>query len=570
MSGKTASGAPPSVPGSPAVKLGAFKLKEEKKDEIAVGSLFRRQKEQGASESSSVAASLRADKTLADMALVRSEKEEVKRKRSEEEGGGEMKPKKIRPENGDLPRRDCVPGESRAEMFKNFEPKKEATKERVKNVKQSDLRKERKAKEEDLNERVKKYKKQDADAGKGKNGRVNGEGSSRPTHSDEEAPKISKAGGKETQKEPNAKNVESETAKKTAPFRDLLRGVVFALSGFQNPLRGEIRGKAMEMGAKYEPDWSSRCTHLICAFANTPKFQQVKTSGGKIVKREWVEECHSRRRRLPWRRFCLDRADRGEESEEEVWEEVAVQRNNANGASRHPVDPYEQDTDEEVEQLKQRDAKEAEDKKRKLEAEKRAEEFKWKEKEKAEEKERVRKEREEKMEETARKKEEAEKVIKEKNSAKAEAICYDMETDEEDEVEHLESKLKLQDNHDSAYDADTDIDEDVAETLRPKTDDLDFPQMPSFFSSLQFFMHGNYDKGEKELITRYIIAFGGKILPVMKKTVSRVITASNWWSDDFKEMLILNPDVIFLRPSWVFACSDQQKLVAEGTHRVIQ
>jgi len=573
VSGKTASGAPPSVPGSLAVKLGAFKLKEEKKDEIAVGSLFRRQKEQGASESSSVAASLRADKTLADMALVRSEKEETKRKRSEEEGGGEMKPKKIRPVNGDLPRRDCVPGESRADMFKNFEPKKEATKERVKNVKQSDLRKERKAIEEDLNERVKKYKKQedvDEDKGKNPNGRVSGEGSSRSTHSDQEAPKISKAAGKESQKEPNSKNVESDTTKKTAPFRDLLRGVVFALSGFQNPLRGEIRGKAMEMGAKYEPDWSSRCTHLICAFANTPKFQQVKTSGGKIVKREWVEECHSRRRRLPWRRFCLDRADRGEESEEEVWEEAAVQRNNANGASRHPVHPYEQDTDEEVEQLKQRDAKEAEDEKKKLDAEKRAEELKWKEKEETEEKKRVRKEREEKMEETARKKEEAEKVINEKNSAKTEARCYDMETDEEDVVEDVESKLKLADDHDSAYDADTDVDDDIAEKLRQKTDHLDYPQMPSFFSSLQFYMHGNYDKGEKELITRYIIAFGGKILPVMKKTVSRVITASNWWSDDFKEMLILNPDVIFLRPSWIFACSDQQKLVAEGTHRVIQ
>ena len=76
-----------------------------------------------------------------------------------------------------------MPGESRAEMFKNFEPKKEATKERVKNVKQSDLRKERKAIEEDLNERVKKYKKQDVDEGKGKNGRVSGEGSSGPTHS---------------------------------------------------------------------------------------------------------------------------------------------------------------------------------------------------------------------------------------------------------------------------------------------------------------------------------------------------------------------------------------------------
>ena len=27
---------------------------------------------------------------------------------------------------------------------------------------------------------------------------------------------------------------------------------------------------------------------------------------GKIVKKEWVERCHSERKRLPWRRFCLD------------------------------------------------------------------------------------------------------------------------------------------------------------------------------------------------------------------------------------------------------------------------
>jgi len=151
-----------------------------------------------------------------------------------------------------------------------------------------------------------------------------------------------------------------------------------------------------------------------------------------------------------------------------------------------------------------------------------------------------------------------------KERASKDANSYDMETDEEvGEVD-----VRLEDDHDSAYDADTDVDEDVAEQLRPKTKDLDFPNIPSFFSSMQFHMHGDYDKGEDELIKRYIVAFGGKVVPLMKRTVARVITASNWWSKDFEELLNWNPDVLFLRPSWVFACSDQGRLVEEGTHRV--
>ena len=63
--------------------------------------------------------------------------------------------------------------------------------------------------------------------------------------------------------------------KMTKKFGKLLDGVVFTISGLQNPLRGEIRGKGLEMGAKYKGDWDKDCTHLICAFANTPKFNQV-------------------------------------------------------------------------------------------------------------------------------------------------------------------------------------------------------------------------------------------------------------------------------------------------------
>ncbi|KAG8229897.1 hypothetical protein J437_LFUL009761, partial [Ladona fulva] len=84
------------------------------------------------------------------------------------------------------------------------------------------------------------------------------------------------------------------------PFNKLLEGVVFVISGFQNPLRGNIRSKGLEMGAKYKPDWENSCTHLICAFPNTPKFMQV-LGKGHIVSKEWIEDSYTQRKRLPWR-----------------------------------------------------------------------------------------------------------------------------------------------------------------------------------------------------------------------------------------------------------------------------
>lgn len=116
--------------------------------------------------------------------------------------------------------------------------------------------------------------------------------------------------------EPKAKKIKVSNTK---PFYQLLEGVTLVISGIQNPDRANLRTKALELGAKYKPDWDSSCTHLICAFVNTPKFNQVKGKG-KIVKRSWIEDCYSQRKRLPWRRYALDRNDKGDESEEEVCE----------------------------------------------------------------------------------------------------------------------------------------------------------------------------------------------------------------------------------------------------------
>lgn len=79
-------------------------------------------------------------------------------------------------------------------------------------------------------------------------------------------------------------------------FAKLMEGVVFILSGFVNPERGTLRSQALEMGAKYQPDWNSESTLLICAFPNTPKFRQVEADNGTIVSKEWITECYKQRK----------------------------------------------------------------------------------------------------------------------------------------------------------------------------------------------------------------------------------------------------------------------------------
>ena len=46
-------------------------------------------------------------------------------------------------------------------------------------------------------------------------------------------------------------------------FSRIMEKVVFAMSGFQNPYRAELRDRAMAMGAMYKPDWGKGCTHLM-------------------------------------------------------------------------------------------------------------------------------------------------------------------------------------------------------------------------------------------------------------------------------------------------------------------
>ena len=82
-------------------------------------------------------------------------------------------------------------------------------------------------------------------------------------------------------------------------FSKLFEDVSFSLSGYVNPERDEIRKKALQMGAKYIADpntTNKRCTHLICAFKNTPKYQQLK-GYSKIVSHAFIENCFDEKTR---------------------------------------------------------------------------------------------------------------------------------------------------------------------------------------------------------------------------------------------------------------------------------
>ncbi|XP_054035348.1 DNA repair protein XRCC1-like [Dryobates pubescens] len=120
------------------------------------------------------------------------------------------------------------------------------------------------------------------------------------------APSSSPRGSNSTPKAPgSAHKGSSSSPKGSSPApkgsgpAPVLGGVVFALSGFENPLRSQLREAALGLGATYSPDWTEACTHLVSAFPRTPKVARARAQGGVVVGPSWIWECQKRQRRLP-------------------------------------------------------------------------------------------------------------------------------------------------------------------------------------------------------------------------------------------------------------------------------
>ncbi|KAK0424299.1 hypothetical protein QR680_008601 [Steinernema hermaphroditum] len=96
----------------------------------------------------------------------------------------------------------------------------------------------------------------------------------------------------------STKNSSQNNSQSLEKIDEILKGVCFSLSGYQNPMRSDLRDKAVEMGAKYCNDWTPECTHLISAFKNTPKMRQIGKSATAVSGR-WIRRCYAEKKRLP-------------------------------------------------------------------------------------------------------------------------------------------------------------------------------------------------------------------------------------------------------------------------------
>ncbi|XP_028638387.1 DNA repair protein XRCC1 isoform X2 [Grammomys surdaster] len=323
----------------------------------------------------------------------------------------------------------------------------------------------------------------------------------------------------------------------------ILQGVVVVLSGFQNPFRSELRDKALELGAKYRPDWTPDSTHLICAFANTPKYSQVLGLGGRIVRKEWVLDCHRMRRRLPSRRYLM--AGLGSSSEEEgdshsesgeddppklprkVWcpnrdkQALLPQRpqpkakTQAAGPNSTPRPPTPEET--KAPSPGPQDSSDTEG------------------------------------EQSGR-----------DNGAEDSG-------DTEDELRRVAKQREQRqppapgENGEDPYAGSTDENTDNEATSEA---DLPIPELPDFFEGKHFFLYGEFPGDERRKLIRYVTAFNGELEDYMSERVQFVITAQEW-DPNFEEALMENPSLAFVRPRWIYSCNEKQKLLPHQLYGVV-
>ncbi|XP_028405454.1 DNA repair protein XRCC1-like [Dendronephthya gigantea] len=339
-----------------------------------------------------------------------------------------------------------------------------------------------------------------------------------------------------------------ESQKREIATNQILKDVIFVLSGFKNPERSNFRDKAMSMGARYRGDWDKACTHLICAFINTPKYSQVKATGkGKIVSQKWVHECLNKRKRLPEKRYKLHGDDDSDDDSTEEEVEIPEQEDHSDKARPTISNCTEQ----------------------KASSSHRQDEM------------------------TTQKKEESILPNADSNAPPVASIENKVNNMDNPE-ESLDSEDKTQIIDDEILDSDYDTEDEIAriskdetdpyncstecesddddddskklnrklkdKTTPPKSPKLDLLNLPDFFSKMTFFLHGEFDSDERRILVRYITAYDGELEEYMSENVKYVITNEDW-DDNFDEALVDNSSLTFVRPKWIFSCHDKRSFV---------
>ncbi|XP_065056001.1 DNA repair protein XRCC1-like [Rhopilema esculentum] len=325
-------------------------------------------------------------------------------------------------------------------------------------------------------------------------------------------------------KDPPPKRSKKRVKYKGLAFHKLMENVVFVLSGYKNPERSDLRDKAISMGAKYRPDWAPGCTHLICAFKNTPKFNQV-LGKGKIVGHKWIKDCAKRKERISVKEYRIDGSGSSSESEQDDNEP----QHDSPGKSptrRKSLDQIEtggDDTDT--------------DKSKEL------------------------------------REEEAVTLDAEQTQHGNSTLSYDSGSegwDTEDEIRKVKEDMAKKgkrfkgDIDDDDYGGTTE-DESDKETRGNKDEDQSakpkerpsLPELPDFFDGAHFLLYGEFEHTERRFLNRYITAYNGVVDDYMS-TGTKFVVSNNDWDETFTEAFTSNPSLEFVRPAWILHCHEQE------------
>ncbi|KAM3829385.1 DNA repair protein XRCC1 isoform 4-T4 [Vipera latastei] len=375
---------------------------------------------------------------------------------------------------------------------------------------------------------------------------------SRVTHPPSKKHKVSLSTSPPQKTLPFKKALPTPSLEETAngSFQQLLQGTVFVLSGFQNPFRSELRDKALEMGAKYRPDWTPDSTHLICAFANTPKYSQVKGLGGTIVRKEWILDCYRSRRCLPCKQYLMGSPDSsGSEQEQESEEETTAahrrvstpQQRTSVPSPNHKIKPA--TSSKAMQAVPPRVSSE-------------------------EDEEEPTTSQNSNIHNNSRASSGDEKFagLQDNGDEGSGDTDDELRRVEEEHRKKQQGGRRLVPEPDSdPYAGSTDENTDVEEQADP---DQPIPELPDLFVGKCFFLYGEFPSQERRLLNRYIIAFNGEVKDYMNEHVNYVITAQEW-DDTFDEALNENPNLSFVRPRWIYNCNDRQKLIPHQPYVVV-
>ncbi|XP_061403544.1 DNA repair protein XRCC1-like [Lethenteron reissneri] len=297
------------------------------------------------------------------------------------------------------------------------------------------------------------------------------------------------------------------SAPPASPGQPALCGVVVSLSGFTNPLRSTLRDLALGLGARYRPDWGPGCTHLVCAFARTPKSRQAQAAGALVVRREWLEDSAAQGRRLAERRYLMYGDGSSSEDEEarpsrrpnrtpSTRTSLPAARVSTPSPHRTAVNEVEEEVKEEVEEVTEEEVTEEE-------------------------------------------MEEEEMSIGDRDSECAPSPPgalgdpYDGTTEEEEAVEETQVGGRAGGGG-------------KEEEAAPGP-----PELPDLLSGKRILLHASLSAQERRSLQRLTVAWNGSVVADGASEEVDFVIANHGWDESFDEVLVWSPAVLFVRPRWL-------------------